>query len=338
MKQMSCAGRFVRPFIRLLASYPSFAEKLERLRAMRIDDRIPIERAHETLVKWAERVGDPLLGLKAGELMCIGAGGPLDYALHSANSLRESISVAERYARLYSDALAPTLEVEGQQAVLRLEYKLDVPRVAREFMLSAWYTSHVRVQLAEATDVECWISGDPPENAAEYERLFAPLRVRFGARCDGFAFGADQLDKVQVGADALLHAVHCEHLESLHSGLPDQNNLSVRVYQLVAGELRRGRPTAVSVARQLHMSQRTLVRRLEAEGTSFSAQLDELRRQMALRFVCSPSLPLSEITTLLGFSHVQGFHRAFKRWTGQTPIQYRESQQAQATASQAGRH
>jgi AraC-like DNA-binding protein len=337
MKQMSCSGRFVRPFIRLLASYPSFASKLDALRAQRFDDRVPVERAHETLAHWAEAASDPALGLKAGELMCIGAGGPLDYALHSANSIRESISVAERYARLYSDALQPSLEIGERQAVLRLEHKLEVPRVARDFLLSAWYTNHVRAQLAEAADVECWFSGDEPADIAEYERVFAPLRVRFGARCDGFAFGTEQLDKAQVGADALLHAVHCEHLESLHSGLPDQNNLSVRVYQLVAGELRRGRPTAVAVARQLHMSQRTLVRRLEAEGTSFSAQLDELRRQMALRFVCSPSLPLSEITTLLGFSHVQGFHRAFKRWTGQTPIQYRESQQA-AHAAATGRH
>ena len=64
----------------------------------------------------------------------------------------------------------------------------------------------------------------------------------------------------------------------------------------------------------------------EATGTtSFTEQLDELRRQLALRFVATPKLPLTEITDLLGFSHVQGFHRAFKRWTGQTPIQYRDA-------------
>jgi AraC-like DNA-binding protein len=332
MKQMSCSGRLIRPFIRLLARYPSQAHRLERLRGVRIDDRVPTERGHETLVRWSTVVGDPLLGLRAGELMCVGAAGSLDFALHSANSLRESISVAARYSRLYSDALSVSLDIEERLAVLRLDYKLEAPRVAREFLLSSWFTMHLRTQLAGARDVEVWFAGDPPDDATEYERVFAPIGVRFGMRCDGFAFGLDQLDKPLLGADALLHAVHCEHLETLHSSLPGQSNLSARVYQLVANELRRGRPTAVSVARQLNMSQRTLVRRLEQEGTSFSAQVDELRRQMALRFLCSPSIPLSEITTLLGFSHVQGFHRAFKRWTGQTPVQYRDSQQATLTA------
>jgi AraC-like DNA-binding protein len=58
---------------------------------------------------------------------------------------------------------------------------------------------------------------------------------------------------------------------------------------------------------------------LESDGTTFRVELDELRRELALRLVATRSLSLMEITRLLGFSQVQGFHRAFKRWTGQTP-------------------
>ncbi len=332
MKQMSCSGRFARPFVRLLAGYPGFASKLGQLRALRFDDRVAVDRAYKTLTRWVDRSGDADLGLKAGQLMCLGAGGVLDFAMHSANSIRDSVSVAHRYSRLFSDAFMPTLEIDGAQAVVRLEHKLPTPRVVRDFSMSSWFTNHMRVQLAEPSDVEVWFSYEDPEDVAEHRRVFGNAVLKFGMPYDGFVFEADQVDKQLASADALLHAVHIEHLEMLQAGLPDQPNLAVRVHQLVAGELRRGRPTALGVARQLHMSQRTLVRRLEAEGTSFSAQLDDLRRQLALRFVCSPNLPLSEITNLLGFSHVQGFHRAFKRWTGQTPIQYRVSQTQQPVA------
>ena len=327
MKQMSCSGRFVRPFVRLMAGFPSFVEELAKLQVQLPTDRVPIERSYETLARWVELTGDESLGLRAGASMCLGAGGVLEFAMHSANSVRESVAVAQRYSRLFSDGFAPSLEIDGEQAVIRLDHKLRAPRVARDFAICTWYTTHARVQLAAASDLEVWFGYPEPERLDDYERVFGATKLRFGARCDGFAFDAQHLDRQLVSADALLHAVHCEHLETLVAGLPDQPNLAIRVHQLVAGELRRGRPTAQGIARQLHMSQRTLVRRLEAEGTSFSAELDDLRHQLALRFVSTPNLPLSEITNLLGFSHVQAFHRAFKRWTGQTPIQYRESQQ-----------
>ena len=76
-------------------------------------------------------------------------------------------------------------------------------------------------------------------------------------------------------------------------------------------------------AQLLQMSTRTLGRRLEQEGTTFSALLDDLRKRLALRYVATRDLGLSEIAFLLGFSQSGAFHRAFKRWTGHTPLEYR---------------
>ena len=91
------------------------------------------------------------------------------------------------------------------------------------------------------------------------------------------------------------------------------------------GELSRGRLTANQVAGQLRMSRRTLCRKLESEGTSFTALLADLRQRLALQYVGSHDLGLSEIAFLLGFSEAAAFHRAFKRWTGQTPLEYRRA-------------
>ena len=76
------------------------------------------------------------------------------------------------------------------------------------------------------------------------------------------------------------------------------------------------------------MSPRTLGRKLQHEGTSFKHLLDDLRRRMALRYVDGQELGLSEIAFLLGFSQTAAFHRAFKRWTAQTPLEYRRQRRA----------
>jgi AraC-like DNA-binding protein len=75
----------------------------------------------------------------------------------------------------------------------------------------------------------------------------------------------------------------------------------------------------------LQVSPRTLERRLELEGTTFTRLLEEVREGLALRYVGGQDLPLCEVAMLLGFSQTTAFHRAFRRWTGQTPLQYRRS-------------
>src|SRR5262249_11828985 len=86
-----------------------------------------------------------------------------------------------------------------------------------------------------------------------------------------------------------------------------------------------GAPSVGTAAKQLRMSARTLTSRLEREGTSFSAILDDLRRDLALRFLSHREVSNSEIAFQLGFAHVEGFYRAFKRWARVTPLSYRRS-------------
>jgi AraC-like DNA-binding protein len=107
--------------------------------------------------------------------------------------------------------------------------------------------------------------------------------------------------------------------------------LTERVRSAIAAELAGGNPTVAYVARRLHMSPRTLERRLERESTTFSAVLEDLRKQLAFRYVGSASLELTEIAFLLGFSQTTAFHRAFKRWTGDTPLKYRDAQRREAS-------
>jgi AraC-like DNA-binding protein len=124
-------------------------------------------------------------------------------------------------------------------------------------------------------------------------------------------------------SDANLHSVMRGYAEQLLEGLPHGPNFTATVREVVARHLASGQLGIELVARELHMSTRTLGRRLDGEGTNFTDLVDDIRKRLALRHVGNRSFPLAEVAFMLGFAHPAAFHRAFKRWSGTTPLRYR---------------
>ncbi len=329
MEVLSVSARFVQPFAQVLSTYESFgAESLNKLRAIDPACRIPATVANELAVRQVAVTGDPDLGFKAARAMPLGRAGALDYAMYSAATVRESTVVADRYIRAYSDVLSVRLEREDSRAVLKFEMSVPVPKTILDFTISAWYANHMRAPLAGAPGLECWFTHPRPSNTTAYERAFEGAALRFEAPANGFAFHREYLEAPLPGANPVLHALLCEHVQLALSQSTQNQTLSGRVREIAARELLEGDPTVFTVARQLRMSARTLARRLEREGTTFSALLDTLRQELALRYVTHQELAFTDIAFRLGFSHVEAFYRAFKRWTGQTPLTYRRAKLA----------
>ncbi len=326
MELLCYSARFITPFAQVLSTYESFApEALSKLKAIDPACRIPASVANELAVNQVAVTGDPDLGFKAARAMPLGRAGALDYAIHSAATVRESAAVADRYIRAYSDILSVRLDRQDSRAIVKLEMCVPVPRSIFDFTMAAWYANQIRAPLADSPGFECWFVHSEPSNLSSYERAFEGAALRFGAPCYGFAFDPEYLDAPLPCADPSLHALLCEHVQLTLSQSIQQPTLSGRVREIASRELLEGDPTVFTVARQLRMSARTLARRLEREGTTFSALLDSLRQELALRYVTRPELAFTEIAFRLGFSHVEAFYRAFRRWTGQTPLTYRRS-------------
>jgi AraC-like DNA-binding protein len=127
------------------------------------------------------------------------------------------------------------------------------------------------------------------------------------------------LDLPLPAADPTLRQVLESYARHLAAQLPEASSLAGRVRSVLHAALHGGRPDLASVAKALHVSARTLQRRLSEEGTSHQRLLDEERERLAREYVGSSSLSLQEIAFMLGFSDQAAFHRAFVRWTGQTP-------------------
>jgi AraC-like DNA-binding protein len=327
-RQPGYSMRVIQAFARALSSHPAFPGALiEDLDASDPDTRIPATVAHKFLSGFVERTGEPALGLRAGCAVSLGDGGALDYAMSSAASVQDALAVAARYWPLVNDALKVRLEVDGGRACLRLDSEVILPPAAEDFLVSAFFKNHIRSLPCEAAEMEVWFVHPAPKNTVEYERSFAPASVRFGSPACGFTFRQDFLNTTLASADPKLHDVLRRHAETLLSELPTSRSVTDAVRQSLLRELAHGNPTAAHVARQLHMSPRTLERRLAGEGTTFSIVLDDLRRRLAFEYVSGVDYALSEIAFLLGFSQPAAFHRAFKRWTQQTPLEYRRSRQ-----------
>lgn len=326
ISELQISARLLQPFVKVLAGRPEVsAEELNHLRGLSLDDRIPLSQSYQLLEAAIFLTKDDDLGLKAGRLLDHGTGGPLEYAIRSAATVEAAIEVAGRYMRLLSDALETRLELDGDRAIVRMDNKVPTPRAVADFQASALHSAHLKQHLGDMPGLEWSFPHPRPADVTEYELTFTGASLRFDAPYLGYSFDKDHLQAGRETGDPRLHAILRKHAEMLLAELPRHTNFAGTVRAMLAQDLTTSRPTAATIAERLGVSQRTLSRRLEAEGTSFKDLLDDCRRTLALEYVTRPTFRLPEVVFMLGFSETATFYRAFKRWTGQTPLQYRRA-------------
>jgi len=193
------------------------------------------------------------------------------------------------------------------------------------FIVACFYNIYSNLLFRNVSEVEFWFVNPRPKDTVEYQRTFGSKAVRFGAPSCGILFDSERLKLPLDTANSKLHAVLCGYAEMVLKEEFGTRNLTRRVLDLILKELPHGQPSIENIARQLCMSPRTLGRRMEREGKTFKETLDELRRSLAHQYIIRQDVSLAEVAFLLGYANTATFHRAFKRWTGQTPLAYRQA-------------
>ncbi|MET0384516.1 MAG: AraC family transcriptional regulator ligand-binding domain-containing protein [Polyangiales bacterium] len=323
--QLCYAARMLRPYNRLLSRYPQIGpERVASLDALDPDARVPIAESLQRLQAVVALTGDEDIGLKAAREITYGDYGVVEYLVSSAPTMRSSVELLARYLRLVNDALVFSLHVEGDRAVIQLDSRIALPRAGADFQSAAFYVSALqRASNIIDPEYEAWFTHPQPANVTEYERTFSPGRVRFSAPFNGFVFCARMLNESLASADVGLQAALRQYADRMLADLVDADGITEKVRAFVRRQLAQGEPSAASAARALHMSRRTLARKLAREDTSFSQLLDETRRSLALGYLDDQRLDITELAFLLGYSQAGAFFRAFRRWTGTSPNAYR---------------
>jgi AraC-like DNA-binding protein len=161
------------------------------------------------------------------------------------------------------------------------------------------------------------------EGTSEMAR-FVGTKVEFGADADEFALNLDVRELPLIHSDPYLNDLLLKYCEAALADRRDgMSPLRTRVENTISSLLPHGRVLVEDVARSLGMSERTLARKLSDEGLKFTEILQQLRRDLAVRYLDDRKLHVSKIAWLLGFREVSAFTHAFKRWTGKTPRQLR---------------
>ena len=153
---------------------------------------------------------------------------------------------------------------------------------------------------------------------------FVGTKVQFGADTDEFSLNVDARELPLIHSDNHLNDLLLKYCESaLAHRRGDRSQLRAKVENAISSLLPHGRVLVEDVSRSLGMSERTLGRKLADEGLNFTEILEQLRRDLAVRYLDDHKLHVSKIAWLLGFHEVSAFTHAFKRWTGKTPSQMR---------------
>jgi AraC-like DNA-binding protein len=294
--------------------------------------RIPFCRHSAFLDLAAKATGNGCFGLElAAKEADPRDNGLLVYTALSSKTFGQAVKVIGRYLHVLNEAVDVSVEMSPAEVTLDFHFfdsRMASPRQAVEFGSANLVRSLRFLTGTRMRPVEVKFIHSRNHEIAKFEKFFG-CPVQFGTRHNSVSFARRQLSLPIATSDERLHRILIGYCDEILAGRADKSpDLRHQVERIVTRLLSRGEAETQAVADELGMSVRTLARRLSEQGLTFAQILNELRHDLAKRYLRDASLGLSQIAFLLGYSELSAFSHAFKRWTGTTPGEWRIKQAA----------
>jgi AraC-like DNA-binding protein len=274
----------------------------------------------------ARATGADDFGLRLSTRQGLDILGPLGVAARTAADVGSALAAIEQYLTVYSPAIAVSVAADQSERLATFEWRLldDHPPPHRQAAELGLGVSLRVFQLLAGEDfrpISVTLRHRAPAGEPRHE-LFFGCPVRFSSPAHGFRFRRNVLAR-PLSTDGSVHAVVRDYLASI--AVPGSTGPTDPVVRLVRRMLPTGGLDLGLVAEQLALHPRTLQRQLAAQGTSFVALVDDVRRAEAERYLRETTMPFAQLAGVLGLSEQSALTRACRRWFGCTPTQVRRA-------------
>ena len=279
---------------------------------------------HEVLETAVAMSGDTTLAIKIGNGLDLAGYGTYGFAVMSCSDMGSALELFLRYGQTFLHSSSWHRSVSKEGIILRLQQNAGTSYQKMLVTELAFSQMHLQSKLLVARPAEgirVHFSYPKPAHFGVYDQNW-PLPMEFDQEHTQI-FMPDQWlrQRVRTG-DPTTNVLFSQQCEVLVSGMTEVDETAAIVRRLLIHSA--GNFLSISeVAEQLHVTERTLRRRLAAEGTDFRTIFDEIKNTLAQNYLCKTSLSVVEIADLLNYAEATNFHRAFQRWNSTTPADYR---------------
>ena len=297
--------------------------------------RLPLETTNELIKMALLLTGESSLAFHLGAQMRISIHGTIGYAIMTSHTMGDAMMLASRFISMRLPFMQMYVSELGHKTSLQFQTDIEMQPLRNEIVLAVLIGMHFMSKSLTGIDVESTIDVDFPIPAG-FERFYKHLpnsKINFDQSHTMISFDRMYLDLKMVNADPISSQIAINQCEAELSALGIQGRrqrISMKVREILTRHLpqdpeKTGHLLGIeAVAERLHMSDRTLKRQLSREGTTFSNIVEEIRYRHATALLSRTDFTLDQIAEQLGYSDLTNFSRAFKRWSGRSPSQWRK--------------
>jgi AraC-like DNA-binding protein len=289
------------------------------------DTYLPIQTYLRIQDEAACYTNDPYFGLHMGEYAEAGSWSILGYMMMNCETLGEAFEKSARYSRIVGNLIEGDVKIRLNKIKAIFSTPPHAPKMSRHCFESTFSSSVRMMRTLTGEDLsprEVTFTYPEPESRAEYERIFR-CPVLFDQKENSFTVDMGIIRTPILFANPEMLAHFENYAREFLAEMDRQDKHTQAVTKIILANLDDESLTIKKVAREMAVSVRTLQYRLKEEGVVFTDLLTDIRQKLAKKYL-RQDYTVEDITYLLGFSEPSVFRKAFKRWSGATPREYRE--------------